>query len=189
MQCNIYVAMQHRFAYIRFSLIPQGFTRDVQMETEPMSKTQKTANKPASVADQFGIEVPADVREFAEKSVDQAKVVYGQFRDAAQETVDMLDTSAAALKDGSADFQGKALDFAQANTNAGFEFARKLFAATDVKEAFELQVEFARTQTATVTEQVKELGALSTGVAEKASKPIKDSVAKSVEQARDTFKV
>lgn len=154
-----------------------------------MSKTQKTASKTAQDADQFGIEMPADVREFAEKSVDQAKVIYGQFRDAAQETVDMLDDSAAALKDGSADFHVKALDFAQANTNAGFEFARKLVSVKDIKEAFELQVEFARAQTAAVTEQIQELGALSTGVAEKTAKPIKDGVTKSVEQARDTFKV
>ena len=162
------------------------------------TKTQKasTAAKAAAetaktetVTDFPAFEVPDNVRELAEKSVDQAKVVYGHFRDAAQDTVDMLDDSASALKDGSADFHLKAIDFAQTNANAGFDFARKLIAAKDVKEVLELQVEFARDQFQILSEQARELGTISTGVAEMAAQPLKDGMTKSVEQAKSTFTV
>ena len=158
-------------------------------KTQKPAKAEADAATAETIAEFPTFEVPGNVRELAEKSVDQAKVVYGHFRDAAQDTVDMLDDSASALKDGSASFHLKAVDFAQANANAGFDFARKLIAAKDVKEALELQVEFARDQVQVLTDQARELGTLSTGVAEKAAQPLKDGVTKSVEQAKSAFNV
>jgi phasin len=132
-------------------------------------------------------EVPADMREFAEKSVDQAKVVYGQFRDAAQGAVDMLDEQTAAFKGATTEFNVTALDFAQTNANAGFELARKLVAAKDLKEMFELQIEFARTQGKAFAEQGKELGAISAKVGEQAVQPLKEGMTKSFEQVKSSF--
>jgi phasin len=149
--------------------------------------TEKTTAKTATVAPEF--EIPADMRAFAEKSVDQAKVIYGQFKDAAQEAVDMLDESNTAFKSATTDFHATAIDFAQANANAGFDFARKLVGAKDVKEVFELQTEFAREQAKAYTDQAKQLGEMSTKVTEQAFKPLKDGMTKSVEQFKTTFPV
>ena len=132
-------------------------------------------------------EIPADMREFAEKSVDQAKVIYGQFKDAAQGAVDMLDEQTAAFKGATTEFNVTAIDFAQVNANAGFDFARKLFAAKDIKELFDLQVGFAREQGKVFAEQGKELGALSTKVGEQAVAPMKDGFTKSFEQFKSAF--
>ncbi len=134
-------------------------------------------------------EVPADIRELAEKSVDQAQVVYGQFRDATQETVDLLDVTATAVKDSAATLQLKALDIAQANMLAGFDFARKIATAKDFKEVADMQATFARTQISALTEQTTELGGLAAKTAEAAAKPIKDGMTKSFDQAKTAFKV
>ncbi len=134
-------------------------------------------------------EMPVDVREFAEKSVDQAQVVYGQFRDATQETVDLLDVTATAVKDGAATLQLKAIDMAQANMIAGFDFARKFATAKDFKEVVDLQATFVREQFASLTEQTTELGGLAAKTVETASKPIKDGMTKSFDQAKTAFKV
>lgn len=143
------------------------------------SKTTKTET--------VNFEMPADMREFAEKSVDQAKVVYGQFKDATQGAVDMLDEQTAAFKGATTEFNITALDFAQANTNAGFEFARKLAGAKDIKEIFELQVGFARDQAKVYAEQGKELGAISTKVGEQAVAPLKDGMTRSFAQFKSAF--
>ncbi len=145
-----------------------------------MSKTSTKTAMPE-------IEVPAGVREFAEKSVDQAQVVYGQFRDAAQETVDMLDESATALKDGTAGVQIKAIDFAQANILSGFDLARKMIAAKDAKEVVDLQAGYARDQVKVVTEQARELSALYAKVTEDASRPLKAGVSKSFEKVKSAL--
>lgn len=143
------------------------------------SKTTKTET--------VNFEMPADMREFAEKSVDQAKVIYGQFKDATQGAVDMLDEQTAAFKGATTEFNVTALDFAQANTNAGFEFARKLAGAKDIKEIFELQIGFARDQAKVYAKQGKELGAISTKVGEQAVAPLKDGMTKSFEQFKSAF--
>jgi phasin len=143
------------------------------------SKTTKTET--------VNFEMPADMREFAEKSVDQAKVIYGQFKDATQGAVDMLDEQTAAFKGATTEFNVTALDFAQANTNAGFEFARKLAGAKDIKEIFELQIGFARDQAKIYAEQGKELGAISTKVGEQAVAPLKDGLTKSFAQFKSAF--
>src|SRR5690606_30812187 len=145
------------------------------------SKTRTTITETAS------FEIPADMRQFAENSVDQAKVVYGQFRDVAQGAVDMLDGQTAAFKGATAQFNATAIDFAQTNTNAGFDFARKLVAARDVKEMFDLQAEFARSQMAVLTEQGRELATISTKAGEQAVAPLKDGMTKSFEQFRTVF--
>jgi phasin len=145
------------------------------------TKTKTTKTETAS------FEVPADMREFAEKSVDQAKVVYGQFRDAAQGAVYMLDEQTAAFKGATTEFNVTALDFAQANANAGFDLARKLFAAKDLKEVVELQIEFARSQAKAFADQGTQLGAISAKVGEQAVQPLKDGMSKSFEQFKSSF--
>ena len=161
-------------------------------KTRKTARTEKTEAASATaetIADFPAFEVPGNVRELAEKSVDQAKVVYGHFRDAAQDTVDMLDDSASAFKDGSAGFHMKAVDFAQANADAGFDFARKLIEARDIGEVLELQVDFARDRVQVLIGQARELGAITTGVAEKAVQPLRDGMTRSVAQAKSAFNV
>ncbi|MGD9656950.1 MAG: phasin [Methylocystis sp.] len=103
-------------------------------------------------------QVPTEVRDFAEKSVEQARKAFEGFAGAAQKA---LDTSAdmpfglPAAKDVSS----KALSFAEANVNAAFDLAQKLVHAKDPQEVFKLQSEFVQTQLKAIQDQTQELGA------------------------------
>ena len=54
---------------------------------------------------------------------------------------------------------------AQANANATFDFAQKLVRTKDLREAFELQSEFVRSQFAALQAQAKDYGALAQNAA------------------------
>lgn len=103
-------------------------------------------------------QVPNEVRDFAEKSVEQARKAFEGFAGAAQKAL----TSAGDLPmapAGAKDMSAKAMTFAEANVNAAFDLAQKLVHAKDPQEVFQLQSEFVKTQLAAIQDQTKELGA------------------------------
>jgi Phasin protein len=58
------------------------------------------------------------------------------------------------------DYNNKFIEFAQANTNAAFDFIQKLSAVKSPSAFVELSTEHARKQLETLTEQTKQLAAL-----------------------------
>src|ERR1700693_1534222 len=82
-----------------------------------------TPKKPLKAAaapkfDMPNIEVPEMVREFAEKSVQQAKDVYARIKSAAEETTDVLEDTYANASKGATEFNLKALEALRVNVNA-----------------------------------------------------------------------
>jgi phasin len=118
-----------------------------------------------------GYEVPAQVREMAEKSVDQAKKAFDGFISQAQKAVTAAEGQASAVQAGAKDFNTKALSFAEANVAASFDFAQKLVAAKDVSEIVKLQTEFLQAQMKSMGDQAKELSASATKAMTDAAKP------------------
>ncbi|QGM96639.1 phasin [Methylocystis parvus] len=102
-------------------------------------------------------QVPNEVRDFAEKSVEQARKAFEGFAGAAHKAL----TSAPDLPivPGAKDVGTKALSFAEANVNAAFDLAQKLVKAKDPQEVFQLQAEYVKSQLSAIQEQTKELGA------------------------------
>jgi phasin len=95
-------------------------------------------------------EVPAQVREFAEKSVDQAEKATSSFMDAASKSVTMVPGPMT-------DVAKQALAITEANLKASFEHARKLMQAKDIGEVMQLQSEFLRNQFGVATDQFKQM--------------------------------
>lgn len=124
-------------------------------------------------------ELPADMAAFAQKSVDQAQAAFEKVTEVAHSNVQMFDAAANAYKNRVTDIQLKAMEFAQLNVNAGFAFARKLFAAKEPNEFFSLQQSFLKEQAETMQRQVSELNELSVALAKEAVKPVQDSMTKS----------
>jgi phasin len=122
------------------------------------------------------LEIPAAFREFAEKSVSQAKDTWEKMKSATEEATDVLETSYAKASKGAADYGLKIIDLARANTNAAFDFASQLLAAKSVSEIIELSTSHARSQFEAATEQVKELTSLAQKVTTDAVEPIKAGV-------------
>ena len=152
-----------------------------------MTDTKTTQAPTAAETMEAMAEVPATLREMTERGIDQAKTAYDRMKNSAQETVSALDGSADALKSGSTEINVKAIEYAQANINAGFEFARKLAGAKDVKELVELQSAFARDRFAAYSEQARDLSEMTAKLAERTSRPLADNVKKSFDQAREMF--
>lgn len=113
-------------------------------------------------------EVPASVREVAGKSVEQMKEAYNRFVDAAKQTQDMVGKSTEVFATGAKEIHEKALTYAEANARAGFELATRLVNARDVKEALEIQTQYARSQMEAYTQQAQELSRVLAVAAQKA---------------------
>jgi phasin len=113
-------------------------------------------------------EIPTTVREIAGKSVEQAKDAYGRFAEAARQAQDMVSKSTEVFASGAKEMNEKVLSFAEQNTRAGFEVASRLAQARDVKEALEIQTQFARTQMEAYAQQAQEISRIMAVSAQKA---------------------
>ena len=119
-------------------------------------------------------EVPADMRKFAEQSVDQARQAFDRFITAAHQAVSEFEGRAQAARSGAMDVGGRAMSFAERNMAASFEFAQKLVQAKDVEEVIRLQTEYVKAQIQALNEQTKELAEAAAKVAKEtaATKPL-----------------
>lgn len=109
------------------------------------------------MAKDMKFEVPAEMREFAEKSVEQAKQAFDGFIAATQHAVGTAETQVKTMQTGAKGAGELAMKFAEKNVAASFEFAQKLLHAKDAQEVAALQAEYVKSQLATLTEQAKEL--------------------------------
>lgn len=113
-------------------------------------------------------EIPASVREIASKSVEQARDAYNRFVDATRQAQDIASRSAEVFTTGAREINERALQYAEANVQASFEVANRLVKAKDIKEALDIQSQFARRQFETYTQQAQELSRIVAVTAQKA---------------------
>ena len=96
------------------------------------------------------IEVPAELRELAEKTIDQAEKAFGMFFDAAAKSMGTMPNPGSEISK-------QALNFTEQNMKAAFEHARKLVHATDLQEALRIQSEFLRSQFTNAGEHMRQI--------------------------------
>ena len=102
-------------------------------------------------------EIPTEMRDFAEKSVEQARSAVSTFIQTARKTTDTVQTSTKTAELPASVAFSRGLDFTEQNVTAAFELAQKLVRARDVQEAMQLQAEYVRPQFAAMQSQAKEL--------------------------------
>ena len=129
------------------------------------------------------MEVPAAFREFAEKSVTQAKDNWEKMKAASEEASDLIEDSYATASKGASDYGLKVIEVARTNTNAAFDFAGEIMAAKTLSEVVELTSAHARKQFEALTAQSKELSALAQKVATETAEPIKAGMNKAFNKA------
>ena len=71
-------------------------------------------------------EIPANIRELAEKSVDQAKTFYDQVSAAGDETTAAFEKSAGIVQAGTNEITAKAVSLAKENNESSLDLAKKL---------------------------------------------------------------
>jgi phasin len=142
-----YVALQQTAGYSKLMLaLKRAPAEDPRKEEANMSNTP--------------FEVPTDLRDFAERSVEQARKAFEGYVSVAQKAAGAVDTASTAMHANVKSASSQALGYAEKNINAAFDLAHKLVKARDPQEAFSLQSEYLKTQIAALQEQAKEIGAL-----------------------------
>jgi hypothetical protein len=85
------------------------------------------------------LEVPAELRDLAEKTIEQAEKAFGMFFDAANKSMASVPSPGTQ------------------NIKAAFEHARKLVHATDLQQAMQIQSEFLRSQFTNAGEHMRQI--------------------------------
>jgi phasin len=148
------------------------------IDTDTPKKAFKAATAPKF--DMPSVEVPEMVREFAEKSVQQAKDAYARIKSAAEETTDVLEDTYASATKGATEFNLKALEALRFNVNASFDYTRELMGSKTLADAVELSASHMRKQFESLSAQAKTLSTLAQKVAVETAEPIKAGMAKTM---------
>ncbi|MFN3853050.1 MAG: phasin family protein [Phreatobacter sp.] len=106
-------------------------------------------------------DIPIEMREFADRSVEQARRAFEGFVGAAQRTVEAMGTSTEAVQVGAREAGLKAIEIAEANVAASLAFAQRLVRATDMAEMMQIQAEFLASQMQAMQAQARELSGAS----------------------------
>ena len=114
-------------------------------------------------------QVPAEMRDFAEKSVDQARKAFEGFMGAAHKAVGSMDAAGNPVAASAKGVSEKAMSYTQTNVNAAFDLAQKMVKAKDLNEVMALQAEYVKSQMVAIQSQAKDMGAaIQSSVAPKA---------------------
>ena len=106
-------------------------------------------------------EFPQQLRELAEKNIEQARTTYGQFMDALTQAMSAwLSAPSEAMTSRFKAVQERAIQFAKENAEAGFALANELTKAKDLQDVLRLQSSFAQKQMESYARQAQELGRL-----------------------------
>src|ERR1700681_1617983 len=92
-------------------------------------------------------EIPQQLRQLAEKNIEQARTAYGQFMDAMTQALSAWSSvSSNAMTSGFKAVQERAIQFAKENAEAGFALANEFTKAKDLQDVISLQSRFAQKQ-------------------------------------------
>ena len=124
------------------------------------------------------LQIPEQVRAFAEKSVLQAREGFNRLKEATETHNGTVTAVLTTATKGASEYSGKLLDFARANTAANFDFAQELLSVKTPSDALAAWTTFTRKQVETITAQGKELVDLSKKIATETAEPIKSGANK-----------
>jgi hypothetical protein len=109
-------------------------------------------------------EMTQQIRELAEKNVEQARAAYGQYMDAMRQAMGIWSKGIPEnqMTSGFKVVQDRAIGFAKQNAEAGFALAADLAKSKDIAEMMSMQNRYAQTQMQSYALQAQELGRLMT---------------------------
>jgi phasin len=96
------------------------------------------------------LEVPVELREIAEKTMEQAEKAFGMFLDAAKKSIESIPNP-------TTEMSNKALSFTEEHMKAAFDHAKKVIRTTNLQEAMQVQSEFLKNQFTSASEQIKKI--------------------------------
>jgi hypothetical protein len=110
------------------------------------------------MADNPSFEIPPELRDLAEKNVEQARAAYGHFMEFLTQAVSAWGgTPVGELGSGFRNVQEKAIALAKENAERSFALASDLARAKDMQEVLTLQSRFVQTQMQTFGIQAQQM--------------------------------
>jgi len=132
-------------------------------------------------------EIPTEMRDFAEKSVEQARKAFDSFIGAARRTADTVQGSTDLARTNASNLSTRGFEFAEQNVNAAFDLAQKLVRSRDVQEAMQHQAEYVRSQFAAIQAQAKEFGGLAQSAFQQSAENAKSAMQQGASEARAAY--
>lgn len=102
-------------------------------------------------------DIPTEMRELAEKNVEQARVAYGQFMEFMSQAMNAWSSSGVPEGSNFKALQERAVAFAKENAERSFALASDLAKAKDIQEVVTLQSRYVQTQMQTFGIQAQQL--------------------------------
>jgi phasin len=152
----------------------------VDATTNP--KAPKNVPPPNAAFEMPKFEMPAAVRDLAEKGGAQAKENYGKMKAATDEMTGMVEATYATAAKAATEYGLKVIEMTRINGNAAFDFIGKLVTVRSPSEAIELSTLHARHQFERVSTQSQELWALVQKIATDVAEPVKAGMSKALQR-------
>ena len=115
------------------------------------------------MAENNPFEIPPQVRELAEKNIDQARQFYDQWMEGVSQVMNLWsDSPTGGMVPGFDSLRERAIQFAKDNAKAAFALAEELAQAKDMQHLMTLQSHYAQAQVRSYVAQTQELGRLMT---------------------------
>jgi phasin len=124
------------------------------------------------------VEIPAEFRDMADKSVSQVKETYEKLKSVAEDATDVIEDSFATARKGASELGLKMIEVARENSNSTFDFVTKLLNAKSLSEAVELSTAQTRKQYEAMKAQTKDLTTIARKVAADTAEPVRESLSK-----------
>ncbi len=109
--------------------------------------------------------VSPELRDMAERTVEQARKAYEQYDSTTQRMLDTLEDASRQVWSGAKDVNLRVLSFVDANAQAGFDYAERLVRAKTTKELATLQQDYLKQATDRLAQQIREINDLATEAA------------------------
>jgi phasin len=123
-------------------------------------------------------EIPNEMRDFAEKSVEQARKAFDGFISAASKAANAAETQAHAAQASSREVAQKAISYTEQNIAASFDFAQKVVRAKSLQDLMQVQAEFVKTQAEALQSQLQDVSSTVQSNVQKAAADAKATVEK-----------
>ena len=116
-------------------------------------------------------EIPAEMRAFAERSFEQARIAFDKFMETAQSTMNTLEGQSKVAQAGAKEIGQKIMGFAEQNVATAFDYAQKLVQAKDPQSLMALHGEFVQAQMQVLADQARELTDIASKAARDSTRP------------------
>ena len=116
-------------------------------------------------------EIPKEMRQMAEASVEQARLAFEKFMANAQATAGTIEERRATVRAGAKEVGVKAVSYAEKNVQASLDYAQSLLKAKDLPEVLKLHSEFVQGQMRALADQASEMGQIVSRAAMDAARP------------------